>query len=514
MSASTAQASRIEELGVGRFSRRWLIAVCALLIVIAWGVRAYSHELSHGLITSGLRAIGEGGAVWGLYITFYVYFIGLSFAGISTAALARLFALDELKPLTRIAELLAISSLLVGSLCIVADLGRPLRGMLYLPLYARPSSPFFGTFTLVVAGYLFASLVFFFLAGRADAAACAKSFPRFRWAYALWASGYRGTDAEKRRRSRSSYWLSLCILPLLVTAHSTLGLVFGIQVGRPGWFSTLQAPSFVILAGSSGTAMLVIIAAVVRKLLGLEEVIPVRTFRLLGNLLWTITLTYLYLMAMDEITTSYAGAEAEARVAHEIVFGAYAGMFWTTVACFGIGTLILFLQFVRGATRVGWAVVAAVLINFGSILKRFLVTVPSQTHGMLLPYPTGHYVPSAGEISVVLALSAACALIFLCFAKIFPIIPLASAAPVRLERAEAPPAERELPIVRGAIFGTTLAAGLTLAVAGFLLSLRVGTLPYQDPVVPFSPLIFAFGVMLTFGSAAVYETLPPARRRS
>ena len=145
--------------------------------------------------------------------------------------------------------------------------------------------------------------------------------------------------------------------------------------------------------------MLIIIAAAVRKLLGLESVIPVSAFRLLGNLLWIVTLTYLYLMAMDEVTSSYAAAAAEARVAHEIVFGAYAGMFWTTVACFGIGTLILFLQFLRRATRIGWAVVAAVLINVGSILKRFLITVPSQTHGMLLPYPTGHYVPSAGEIS-------------------------------------------------------------------------------------------------------------------
>ena len=105
-------------------------------------------------------------------------------------------------------------------------------------------------------------------------------------------------------------------------------------------------------------------------------------------------------------------------------------------------------------------------------------------------------------------------MIFLVVAKIFPIIPLASAAPVRSERASAPEAAAESPIVRGAIFWLTLAAGVTLAVAGFLLSLRVGTLPYQDPVVPFSPLLFALGVMLTFVSAVAYETLPPARRKS
>ena len=58
----------------------------------------------------------------------------------------------------------------------------------------------------------------------------------------------------------------------------------------------------------------------------------------------------------------------------------------------------------------------------------------------------------------------------------------------------------------------TLRVFCTLAVAGFLLSLRVGTLPYLDPVVPYSPMLFAVGVMLMFLSAAAYEPLPPTRR--
>jgi molybdopterin-containing oxidoreductase family membrane subunit len=500
-------SARLDRLGVGRFSWRWAAWLVALLVGVGVGGFAYAHELRDGLVVSGLRTIGLGGAVWGLYIACYVYFVGLSFAGISTAALARLFALRDLEPVARIAELLAIVSLLVGSVCIVVDLGRPFQGLLYLPLYARPSSPFFGTFTLVLAGYLFASLVYFFLAGRADAAACAERFPRFRLAYALWAAGWRGTEAERARRSRSSFWLSLCILPLLVAAHSTLGLVFGIQGGRPGWFSALQAPSFVVLAGSSGTAMLIVVAAAFRRLMGLDELIPVRTFRLLGNLLWTLTLAYLYLMAMEEITATYAAAEADARVAHEVVFGAYAGAYLATVACFAVGTAIPFVHFVRGRTHVGWLVFAAVLVNAGSLVKRLLITVPSQTHGTLLPYPTGTYVPSLGEVGVMLGLCAAGGLVFLVFPRLFPILSVVSE---ELEEEGAPVAGKA-GFLRAAIFWTTLASGLALAVVGFALSLRIGTLPHLDPVVPASPLLFAVGVMLTFYSAAAYETLPPAR---
>ena len=58
------------------------------------------------------------------------------------------------------------------------------------------------------------------------------------------------------------------------------------------------------------------------------------------------------------------------------------------------------------------------------------------------------------------------------------------------------------------LFALTLGVGLTLVVSGFLLCLRMGTLPFLDPIVPFSPVVFIVGVMLTFYSAAVFETVP------
>jgi len=60
----------------------------------------------------------------------------------------------------------------------------------------------------------------------------------------------------------------------------------------------------------------------------------------------------------------------------------------------------------------------------------------------------------------------------------------------------------------------TLLTGLALAATGLLLSFRVGTVYYGDPVVPFSPMIFIVGVMMSFFSAAVYETIPSVRGRS
>ena len=65
---------------------RWVAFQCALLAVMALGAFAFYTQFTQGLIVTGMRTIGGGGAPWGLYIAFDVFFIGVSFAGIAVAA--------------------------------------------------------------------------------------------------------------------------------------------------------------------------------------------------------------------------------------------------------------------------------------------------------------------------------------------------------------------------------------------------------------------------------------------
>src|SRR5690349_5610989 len=117
-------------------SARFLVWLALALLVglsaaaLGFGLYAYSVQLEHGDIVTGLRNPGAGGAAWGFYIVFYVYFVGVSFAGITVASMARLFHIEALEPVTRLAELLTITALMVGALMVLADLGRPLDGLL------------------------------------------------------------------------------------------------------------------------------------------------------------------------------------------------------------------------------------------------------------------------------------------------------------------------------------------------------------------------------------------------
>ncbi len=486
----------------------WYALVALALALIGFAIYAYSVQYREGYIVTNLRNPGRGGAAWGLYIAMDVYFVGVSFAGITVASIARLFKLHVLEPVTRLAELLTISALLAGACVVIADLGRPGHGLLELPALARPSSPFFGTFTLVVAGYLFSSLVAFFLTGRRDAATMARVGPRgLRWFYRMWASGYRFTPEEHARHGRTTFWLAITILPLLVCAHSTLGLIFGIQAGRPGWYSALQAPGFLVLAGASGTGMLILATVILRRMLRLRAQIPDTAIHWLGGFLWVLSLVYLYFTVVEELTATYAGPRMDRHVAHQIVTGGYSTSFWVYIGTMFLGFAIPFLQYLRGKPSVTGIAIAAALVNVGALVKRLLIVVPSQTHGSYLALDEGTYTPSWIEWSIMAGAASLVLLIILVFARVFP---LTHGHEPELTRDTRLP--RDNPRKIASLVWASIA--IVLVAVGLTDSFRLWSGHEIDPRIPFAPLIFAAGVMMLFSTAIVYEILPGRRGRA
>jgi molybdopterin-containing oxidoreductase family membrane subunit len=409
--------------GVGRATAGWRLWIAVLAVLAGLGWYGWYLEVSRGMIVTGLRNIGPmGGATWGLDVAFVVYWVGVSFAGITVAALIRLAKLEHLRPIARMAESLTVVALVLATFAILYDLGQPLRGIVNLFRYARPQSPFFGTFTLVISGYLFASLVYLYLDGRRDAAICATVPGRLQRFHRVWAAGYRDTLVERARHERATFWLAVAIVPLLVTAHSTLGFVFGLQVGRPGWYSALQAPAFVILAGVSGIGLLIVIAAVARRTVVDRDQLGEGVFRWLGNALMILLLAYLYFMVVEILTSIYTGGEREREVTEALLSGRYAPIYWASVALFVIPLGLLIYRYFRRSPGIGTLVASAVMVNLAAMGKRFLIVVPSQTTGTLLPYGAGAYSPSWVEWVEAVGLFALGALLLSLFAKVFPIM--------------------------------------------------------------------------------------------
>jgi molybdopterin-containing oxidoreductase family membrane subunit len=403
--------------------KRFYLLAAVLLAVFGFGIFAYSRQLTEGAIVTGMRDLGTmGGVPWGLYIVFLIFFVGVSFAGITVAAMIRLLNLEQLRPIARMAELLTVISLVLAAITVIADLGQPLKGIINLFQYARPMSALFGTFSLVIAGYLFASLVYLYLDARRDSALLARQPGRGQWFYRLLAAGYKDTAEERKRHRQVTWALALTIVPVLIIAHSTLGLIFGIQIGRPGWFSALQAPSFVLLAGVSGMGLIIIIAAIFRSVYRLKEQLSLKTFAMLANFTWVVTGSYIYLIIVEVLQATYAAATLEATLTGEMLGGAYSWLFWSSVGLILISFFILFGQFLRQRYNIPLIVIAGVLLNLAAIAKRYLIVLPSQTHGSLLPYASGTYSATWVEYSFILGLFALGTLAYMVFIRVFPIM--------------------------------------------------------------------------------------------
>ncbi len=423
-------ATRAQELpyGIGRFSGGWIAVILISLLLLALGIYGFGMQLAQGHVVTGLRDIGTmAGAPWGLYVALEVYFVGLAFGGLGLATLIRIAGWKSLQSIVRMGQLLTLVSLPLVGLAILADVGQPVRAIVNLLKYARPGSPFFGTFTLITVGYLFASLVYLYLDGRRDAAILARRPSRLQGFYRLWAAGYRDTPAERERHQRTVFWLGVAILPLLVTAASTSGFVFGLQVGRPGWFSALQAPAFVILGAASAVGLIMVIAAAARRFLRADRQVTPETFRWLGNALLVLVAAYLYFTIVEMLTMGYSAHHHEVRLSRALVFGEYAPVFWFSMASLAVPLALLAYLYVRQEVRMGWLVLSGLLVNLGAVLKRYLIVVPSQTYGTLLPYAAGSYSPTWVEYSIVLGLFGLGTLMYVLFMKVFPIMEVAEA---------------------------------------------------------------------------------------
>ena len=219
--------------------------------------------------------------------------------------------------------------------------------------------------------------------------------------------------------------MTILIVPLVVIALSTEGLVFGSQVGRPGWFGSLQGPDFLALAAASSLANLIVLTAIVRRILHDDgRLITPVVFRWFGGLLLAATAVAVYFQIVEIFTLLYATPGSERQLADALLFGAYSWIFWPSLVLIGGGLVVLVLQAAKREWNVGWLVIAGVLISTSALAERYLTVIPSQTHGMMLPYEPGAYFPSWIELTVVAGLFALGALLIGLFMKVFPIVPL------------------------------------------------------------------------------------------
>jgi Ni/Fe-hydrogenase subunit HybB-like protein len=481
-----------------------LVAVLALLVaVLAVGAFAFVQQIVQGDVVTGMRTVGAGGAVWGLYVVMDGFFLGLGVAVMACACVARFSRDRDMEAVARIAMPVAIACFLGAGLCVLADQGRPLAALRSLSLFARPQSPMFVTFSSVGAVCLLGSLVHCVLARRSDLAEYAKRSSAWQRVQRLLAAGYRGSAAEHYRRQKAGFWMSLLMLPALLAPLTALAIIFAVRPARPLPLTLLEVAVFILLSGAGGMGLLLGAAALVGRLAGRQAGLAARGFARLGKaLLLTLSLSLPCIVAA-EIAGLMSDEPAVSAYARALLGDVYGPFFWAAFACLFVAAMLLLRGARRGALGPRLTVVAGVLVQVAVLVHHYLLLVAWQTHGLALPYPPGSYAPTWIECAVVLGILALCLLLLLPSVRLIPFAPLVF---------EAQSAEGK----RGDIRRTVVTAlwflgGLATAGLGFVLSARVGTEPFLDPIFAGSPVVFIVGLMVLATTGAVYELLPESK---
>ena len=393
----------------------WLV-VGAIGLVFLWGAASLARQWWLGLGVTGLNRP----VYWGIYLTNFVFFIGISHAGTLISAILRVTQAEWRRPITRIAEAITFFALILGLLQIWVDMGRPER-IVYPFIWGRYQSPFLWDFTCVGI-YLLSSTLYLYLPLIPDLARMRDRMldaPRWRRRlYTAMSLGWHGSHEQHRRLEKAIGIMAILIIPIAVSVHTVVSWVFGMTM-QPMWHSTILGPYFVVGAIFSGIATLFVFMTIIRKAWHLEKWIGEKQYNYLGLLLLVMSAFWGYFTLAEYLTTAYGSLVHESHVVEAKLSGEYAPWFWAMVVCNLIVPFAILL-WRRGRTPTG-TFVAALSVVVGMWIERFTIVAPSLTRPSL-GFERAIYSPTLTEVAITVGSVALFTLLFLLFFKLFPSI--------------------------------------------------------------------------------------------
>ncbi len=404
-------------------SLRFRLWLTALFLIILLGIFAYYRQVRFGLVVTAMRDYTS----WGIYISNFVFFVAVSLIGSLVSSILKLSNAKWSTPLTRIAEIIAVASIICAAIIIIVDMGRPDR-FFNVILHGRIQSPIIWD-VIVIFTYLIISLLLLYLPLIPDIALCRDhltSAPGWRKkVYRILAVGWKSKPGQYSIILKSIRILGIMIIPVAFAIHTITSWLFA-TTWRPGWDSTNLGPYFVSGAFMVGSGVIVVAMFFIRKFMGLEKYITEKHFDHMGKLLVLLSLVYLYFNINEYLGPAFKMVGVEGEHITELFIGKYALMYWM-VQIFGLILPILILIPRQGRKPLPMLIVSFFII-LGAWFKRFLIVIPSLQHPYLpiqdVDESYRHYFPSWEEWAICAASVAGVLLMVTLIMKLFPVIPI------------------------------------------------------------------------------------------
>ena len=379
-------------------SSKFKIAIGVLAALTAAGVAAWIYQLINGLGVTGMN----NGSSWGLYITSFMFFVGLSAGGLIVASSASVFHVEKFKKVALPAVILSTVCICCAGMFVLIDLGG-IQRVWRIVTGPNPMSPLFWDICVITCYLIINVLYLYFM-------------------------------TSKKADPRKVAIISRFALPIAILVHSVTAWIFGLQIAREGWHSAIMAPIFVASAMDSGLALLllVLIALNATKIFEVGKKLLVS----LGGLLATCIAVDAFFIGCEILTVAYPGTASGSELLGEMFAGTTAPFFWFEII---VGLVLPFclMVFEKNRERTGIVVFASACVVVGVFFKRVWLLFTSFLHPNLAGSPgiasgssaaahasgtdmwamVGTYAPTWVEIVVVIGVVSLGALAFMLLAK-------------------------------------------------------------------------------------------------
>jgi molybdopterin-containing oxidoreductase family membrane subunit len=413
----------LNDLAPRKFGKIGVIWTISLVVIIIAGLIAYIDQIIKGQVVTNMSDY----ALWGVYISNFVFFVATSFVSTVTVAVLRLTKNTWRTPIVRIAEIISVAAIIMAGLTIMIDMGRPDR-LMNLFIHGRMQSPIIWD-VIIIPTFMAISILLLLYPLLPDFALLKKYFkntkPKLSKWYGKLAMNYSGTDAQKRIHLNSIQIISILIIPAGFMLQTVDAWLFS-TLFRVGWDSTNMGAYFISGAAVAGIGALVAVVYVIRRAYHLEEYITDFHFDKLGKFLALACLLYLYFNINEYLIPEFTSKKEEVTHMNLLVSGEYAPLFWFVIVG-GLIIPIIALFFKKGRKPLPMFLIG-LLVVVGSWWKRYLIVTPTLLHPFLpiqgVPEAWHHYFPSVHEWLITFATLAMCLLIITLLVRYVPVIPI------------------------------------------------------------------------------------------
>ncbi len=412
--------------------KKFIKVIVWLIGVIGFGVGLYGLYLR---FTTGHRMTDYGSYIpWGLWVAFYIYFIGLSAGSFLLSTLVYVGRIERLEKIGKLALFTAFGCLVAALFSIWLDLGHMARvGNVLFHMNLHSMMSWMG---ILYSAYFIIILVELWFALRIDLIETAKTGRGGSAGLAKFLTfGSTDTSAEARSRDHARLKvLGIIGVPLAIAFHGGVGSLFGVIQARPHWNSGLTPIAFLIGALASGGALLTAVVYIWGPDKNRQELNEMMKF--LGRIVLALVLFDFLLEIAEFLVGLYSVAPAERLPLEAILNGPYWYVFWIIHFALGVvlPALILFSTAVpkgRPDKNVGGAIAfACLLVAVTFIAVRFNIVIPAQINPEIpgLEYAFSGpglkftYLPTTMEWLVSLCITSFGILLFLIGEKLLPIV--------------------------------------------------------------------------------------------